>query len=482
MIANLKTRTRLIVMASIPTLALLYFSVYGTLEKATVAADMAKLESLVDVSVKIGALTHELQKERGMSAGFIVSKGAGFAADLPGQRTETDKKADALRLILKDFDLAQYDDSLKTTLNNAQASLADIVARRSDISALRAEAPESAAYYTKAISTYLSVPSMVSMLSTHSGISRLASAYASLLAVKERAGRERAMLSSVLTAGKFTADSLNKFLINSSAQDTYGDIFLSHAQDSQKIFYKSKMADQSVEEVERIKKTVMDNAGAPKLGIEPTYWFKVATDRINLLKEVEDRLSGDLLGSAENLRSEARGMMVVFITLTIFSILATFIFAFFLIRNLLKQLGGEPEYAAASVHKIAGGDLTLNLDVKAGDTSSMMHSLQVMQESLRKIIAGIKQSVDLIDTSSREISQGSIDLSVRTEEQAASLEETAASMEQLTSIVKQNAGNARQANQLARGASEIAARGGAVVDQVVGTMSSINESSRKIVD
>ena len=55
-------------------------------------------------------------------------------------------------------------------------------------------------------------------------------------------------------------------------------------------------------------------------------------------------------------------------------------------------------------------------------------------------------------------------------------------MEELTSTVKQNAENAKQANQLAIGASDVAGKGGAVVGQVVTTMDSINESSRKIVD
>jgi len=66
--------------------------------------------------------------------------------------------------------------------------------------------------------------------------------------------------------------------------------------------------------------------------------------------------------------------------------------------------------------------------------------------------------------------------------QASSLEETAASMEQLTGTVKQNADNALQANQLALSASETAVKGGAVVAQVVDTMSAINDSSRRIVD
>jgi methyl-accepting chemotaxis protein len=103
-------------------------------------------------------------------------------------------------------------------------------------------------------------------------------------------------------------------------------------------------------------------------------------------------------------------------------------------------------------------------------------------DNLRKLVDEIKVSVDSIGTASKEIASGNTDLSQRTEEQASSLEETAASMEELTATVKQNAENAKQANQLASGASGIARQGGEVVGKVVTTMSSINESSRKIVD
>ncbi len=102
--------------------------------------------------------------------------------------------------------------------------------------------------------------------------------------------------------------------------------------------------------------------------------------------------------------------------------------------------------------------------------------------NLQKLVVDVKTSVDSIGTASKEIASGNTDLSQRTEEQASSLEETAASMEELTSTVKQNADNAKQANQLANNASTVAIKGGGVVQQVVGTMSAINESSRKIVD
>jgi methyl-accepting chemotaxis protein len=158
------------------------------------------------------------------------------------------------------------------------------------------------------------------------------------------------------------------------------------------------------------------------------------------------------------------------------------VMAFLITRSLLKQLGGEPEYAASVAQRIASGDLTVEVETKATDSSSLLAAMKAMQQQLTTTVKQIKESTETITTASGEIASGNADLSQRTEEQASSLEETASSMEELTATVKQNAENAKQANQLALGASSVAVKGGAVVGQVVETMSSINESSKKIVD
>jgi methyl-accepting chemotaxis protein-1 (serine sensor receptor) len=155
---------------------------------------------------------------------------------------------------------------------------------------------------------------------------------------------------------------------------------------------------------------------------------------------------------------------------------------FFLVRNIYRQLGGEPEYAAQIVRSIAADDLTVSVATKNGDQQSLLFAMQTMQQNLARTVGEIRQSTDTIATASSQIAAGNLDLSSRTEEQASSLEETASSMEELTSTVKQNADNARQANQLAVSASDVALKGGAVVAQVIDTMGSINESAKKIVD
>lgn len=108
--------------------------------------------------------------------------------------------------------------------------------------------------------------------------------------------------------------------------------------------------------------------------------------------------------------------------------------------------------------------------------------LREMQNSLANTVSTIRNSTDAIYTGAGEIAAGNADLSSRTEQQAAALEETAASMEQLNATVKQNAENAHQASKLAENASTTAQNGGRIVSDVVATMSSITESSRRIAD
>ncbi len=153
--------------------------------------------------------------------------------------------------------------------------------------------------------------------------------------------------------------------------------------------------------------------------------------------------------------------------------------AYMLTRSITRPLAA----AVVLANRVADGDLTSNIEVTSRDeTGQLLAALKRMNEGLRQIVSEVRGGTDAITTASKEIASGNADLSSRTEEQASSLEEAASSMEELTSTVRQNADNARQANQLAAGASEVAVKGGQVVGQVVQTMSSINDSSKKIAD
>ncbi|HEX7984389.1 MAG TPA: methyl-accepting chemotaxis protein, partial [Duganella sp.] len=148
-------------------------------------------------------------------------------------------------------------------------------------------------------------------------------------------------------------------------------------------------------------------------------------------------------------------------------------------RTTVRSMGRAVRVAQT----VAAGDLTSRIDVTSNDeTGQLLHALKDMNNSLIKIVGEVRGGADTIVSASGQIAADNQDLASRTGEQASALAVTASSMEELTSTVKQNADNARQANDLAASASEVAIKGGAVVSQVVGTMNSINESSKKIVD
>ena len=157
------------------------------------------------------------------------------------------------------------------------------------------------------------------------------------------------------------------------------------------------------------------------------------------------------------------------------------------LSELLNQLSSVTDTGLNDVlhvaNALAQGDLTQTITKEyVGVFGQTKDAVNGTVSNLKELVGQIKDATDTINTASKEIAAGNSDLSQRTEEQASSLEETASSMEELTSTVKQNAENAKQANQLAIGASDVAGKGGAVVGEVVVTMDSINESSRKIVD
>ncbi|MFZ6847599.1 DUF2959 family protein [Undibacterium sp. RuRC25W] len=165
--------------------------------------------------------------------------------------------------------------------------------------------------------------------------------------------------------------------------------------------------------------------------------------------------------------------------LIVVSLVIGFMLAFWIAGIVSRPL----QYAVKVAQTVAAGDLTIHIDVDSNDeTGMLLQALKEMNDSLMKVVTQVRKGTDEITYASADIAKGNMDLSNRTENQASSLEETASSMEEITSTIQHNADNARQANQLSHSASEVAQRGGHVVSQVVSTMGSINESSKKIVD
>ncbi|PWF49303.1 methyl-accepting chemotaxis protein, partial [Massilia glaciei] len=150
---------------------------------------------------------------------------------------------------------------------------------------------------------------------------------------------------------------------------------------------------------------------------------------------------------------------------------------------LARELARPVNEAIGLARRVAAGDLSApGGTCPRGASGRLMDAMHDMNDKLAGMIVNVRAGTDVLAEGAGEIASGSMDLSARTEQQAAAIEQTAASMEQFTSTVKQNAEHASQASKLAVSASEVAVKGGEVVSEVVDTMASINDSSKRIAE
>ncbi len=208
--------------------------------------------------------------------------------------------------------------------------------------------------------------------------------------------------------------------------------------------------------------------------IQAQWW-----EYVRRLREVERKQNDALTAEA---KASYAGSRVAIIALASLALATSVVSALLITRGILKQLGGEPSDAAEAADRVAAGDLGVHVVVRPGDTTSLMHAMKRMRDSLVDIVGQVHTSTTTIASASGQIASGNLDLSSRTEQQAASLEETAASMEELTATVRRNSEHAREATAVAGSASVVSERAGSVVGEVVDTMRAINDASQKIVE
>ena len=158
------------------------------------------------------------------------------------------------------------------------------------------------------------------------------------------------------------------------------------------------------------------------------------------------------------------------------------LFAFLIIRSLLQQLGGEPAYAARIAQQVAEGDLTIDVDIRASDNSSLLANLKSMVARLSQIIGEVNGASNSLASASEEVSATAQNLSQGSSEQAASVEQTTASVEQMSASIEQNTENAKVTDGMASKAAMQAREGGEAVIKTVAAMKSIAEKISIIDD
>ncbi|MCX7164315.1 MAG: nitrate- and nitrite sensing domain-containing protein [Rhodocyclales bacterium] len=462
-------RVRLLLLFATLILGLSWYLLVTLGSELTRLREGVRIAAVTDVAVASSALVHELQKERGFSAGFIGSKGEKFREALEKQRSDTDARRKALAEIFSGR-AGDLPPNVADSMRKAQEAVAAVDARRSQISALKLSGAESFAFFTGVIDNYLGAIGDVTAKLSDAGMMRSFSAYVMFLGAKEQAGRERATINGIFTANLPINVSLFQRLQSLiTAQEIYLGQFrkLADAEANQAVA--AVLADKPAQETIRMRGIAVEQAFLGNFDVEAAVWFATITAKIDAMKKVEDQLAAGISAGSERLAGEARRGLMIVVAISLLVIGLTVAFVIMLTRMLR-----DVHDAAQAACYLADGDLTIEVRVDRKDEiGELQDSIARTVDKLSHTIGEVMLTATSLNSAAGQVSATAQALSQSSSEQAASVEETSASIEQMAASIERNTDNARLTDEMAAKSSIEASQGGAVVKDTVVAMNSI---------
>lgn len=337
MLNNISIKSKMVLMIIVPIIVILGSLGMDSYRSYKEVLTLKQIEEMVGYAQKSSVLVHNLQKERGASAGFVSSKGAKFSSELQNIRKDTDKTLLELELYGKSMSLSDYSQNLRLKISNAANNLSKIQEIRSQVDSLNVAVSVPVAYYTSANGDFLKAIEEIAKMSANANMNNAINAFVNFLSAKERAGLERAVLSSTFSGNVFASGYYEKFIGLLSEQKTFTEKFLFLASDGIKIFYEESIKDKAIDEVEKMRKIALEHPNG-EFGIDSTYWFNTITSKINILKNVEDKMSQNLKEQVVILKENAFNSMITGAIINISIVVFILMFSFYVSNNLSKRI------------------------------------------------------------------------------------------------------------------------------------------------
>ncbi|GAB4403616.1 MAG: hypothetical protein OHK0048_22620 [Rhodoferax sp.] len=455
---------KLSVLVAFPLLALMTVAGFGAKTEWQQYQAAQRTDRLMPLAVALSAVIHNLQIERGSSTGFSTSGGKKFADVMAQRRDITDASVQTLAAS------ARVAPELAAS---ALQRLAELSSARADITALKKTGPQTAAYYTETINVLLAALGSLSVQDLHPSVARTMTAFLALIKGKEWAGQERAFLTGVLVADSMGIAQYHAWLERVFKQEANFGIFGTYASAADRELFEAIDRQPYGQMVQRIRQTVAGKNLAGQFGVSSEDWFDQSTGRIEAIYAIEKRLSDEIVRDAQTASSNAYKAFGVYLSATVVCVLLTLALSAWLIRGLLRQLGGDPSYATDIARQVASGHLGLSIVIKPRDQSSLLFAMQTMVTRLRQVVGDVHGAAQSLASASAQVSTTAQSLSQAASEQAAGVEETSASIEQMSRSIEQNTENAKITDGMASKAAADAVNGGDAVAQTVEAMKQI---------
>jgi methyl-accepting chemotaxis protein len=395
---NVRIRTKLLVITLVPLLGLTWLAVGRAIDKRRDARSAAELSTDSDLAVALGNLTHEMQRERGMTALYVTSKGTKYGPERERQKRETDKRLQEYQAQLATSDKS-FTDSL-VNLSDANTALRRLPDIRGRAERFQIEAKESNAYFTNTNFQLLNVIGGIVSVSTDADLGRFANSYFAFLHGKEKVGATRAQMTNVFTADHFGEGQFATVVTYVTNADTYFQMFLINTPAEVAADYKSHLNDAPFEQTAAMLKIAYDKANVGGFGVNPVTWIETITAKIETLKTIEDHQARLLHARTASAASSARATLFASLLFTLIMVGLTLGMAYIVMRDIGTRLGAS----VASAGRIAEGRFQMKSTEElgqVGESFAFVHTvLQEVQRENRELQENIVELLSVVSDAS----------------------------------------------------------------------------------
>ncbi len=373
---SLSLHRKLLLILIIPMVGLIVFAFEAIVSRTKVVEQMDHLRSQVDVGVAASDLIHELQLERGMSIGYLLSGGERLGNEVQVERAATDQKLSVLRDALAQVE--NGDEDLRLASGRVEPLFAQLGSHREAVSSLSATSDQTLAFYTQLNDQLIQLITQLAKSTSNASLAQKLLVLNYVIEIKELRGVERATLSTVLTVDELSRENRRTLTRNQHEQEAIYDVLIAFSFADQAERIRGAVSGQDAETVRRIRERVLESDATPSGAANPTpspqsegdasappdpaadpvaapaaparaaesfggievaeTWWSASTSVIDRLAQVEDSLTEQVASEAEALREDARRSALLYLLATIGVALGAGGLSWFISRSISRSL------------------------------------------------------------------------------------------------------------------------------------------------
>lgn len=468
---NLSIKTKLLIMSVVPLLLAIVFIGKALFSYSNDYKDMSHAQDLSQIVVLANHLVHEVQKERGASAVFIGSQGQRFRSELSKQRQLTDQTTISYRNYARDFNTSPFHAELSELLQDIRLKLDGIKSLRTRIDNLSIPLAEALATLTALNKDLLHLTSQLVIEVDDPNLSIMASSYFYLLQAKERAGIERAVISSILVANQASPAQKQKYMALTTEQSTFMTMFNDLALPKARQQIQTILSGPVIDEVLRIRKIVWDKDS--DFNIDAKYWFSQSTGRIELLKDAEAYLETQF--SAEALtHKDSTFMQLTLLSALSFVLVALTALVSYITMGLISKQLADIFGAMQALGK--NSDLTVSAAVMSEDElGKLATSFNQMVTHIRSLVSNMREADNALNTTADSLLTVSNSVKQQVDDGLNQVGMAAVAMNEMGATVQEVASNCSSTAQQSERANQSAQTGSGLLSDVKSEMQSLSE-------